>query len=566
MASDIGTAYVNIVPKAQGIKGQMTNMVNGAAGPAGSAGGKLLGLKMAAGVAAAAIGAVVVTGIKKSLTEGAALEQSLGGIETLFKKNADMVVENARKAYKTAGISANEYMETVTSFSASLISSLSGDTKKAGKIADMAIVDMSDNANKMGTDMESIQNAYQGFAKKNYTMLDNLKLGYGGTKEEMERLLEDAGKLSGQTYDIKNLSDVYEAIHVIQEELDITGTTSKEASETLAGSLNSMKAAFSDLMGNLTIGENVEGSMKALIETTITFFKDNLIPAIGRIFQSLPVAISAAIGSSASNIDGSAILAQFGKIVELIYVQIPPMIEKVCKFLSDNAPTIAEYGTEMIIMWVSGAIKALPTAISAMGQLVNAILKVVVGIPVLLLAKGLSAVGNFALGLLRGTGKVIAAAGKWVSGIVDKVKTLPGKIAQWAKNAADKLLAPFNTSVDKIKGFFPINIGKILSNVKLPHFSVSGGKAPWGFGGEGSLPKISVSWHAKGGLVTQPTLFAGLGERGDEAILPLDPFWKKLDNMKGGNTFNINMTVSGAEDPEVWAGKFARRLELEMRA
>lgn len=565
MASDIGTAYVNIVPKAQGIKGQMTNMVNGAAGPAGTAGGKLMGLKLAAGVAGAAIGAVVVTGIKKSLTEGADLEQSLGGIETLFKKDAEMVVENARQAYKTAGISANEYMENVTSFSASLISSLEGDTKKAGQVADMAIVDMADNANKMGTDIASIQNAYQGFAKQNYTMLDNLKLGYGGTKEEMQRLLEDAGKLSGQTYDISNLNDVYEAIHVIQEELDITGTTSKEASDTLSGSAASMKAAFSDVLGNLVLGENIEGSMKALVETTITFFQGNLIPAIAQIFKSLPAAISAAVSATSGTINGDAIVKKFGEIVNNIATVVPPMLESFFSKLSEAAPTIAEHGADMIVMLWGGMIKALPGLVSALGQLVNAILKVVVGIPVILLGKGLEAAGRFAYGILKGVGKVIEAAGKWVTGIVNKVKTLPEKLGNFAKSAADKLLSPFKPVIDKIKGFFPINIGKIMSNIKLPHFSVSGGKAPWGFAGEGSLPKVSVSWHAKGGLVTQPTLFAGLGERGDEAILPLDPFWKKLDSVKG-NTFNISMTVSGAEDPEVWAGKFAHRLELEMRA
>lgn len=565
MASDIGTAYVNIVPKAEGIKGKVSDMVNGAAGPAGTAGGKLLGLKLAAGVAGAAIGAVVVTGIKKSLTEGAALEQSLGGIETLFKKNADTVIENARQAYKTVGVSANEYMENVTSFSAALISSLGGDTAKAASAADTAMRDMSDNANKMGTDIGSIQNAYQGFAKQNYTMLDNLKLGYGGTKEEMQRLLEDASKLSGQEYDISNLSDVYEAIHVVQEELGITGTTAEEASKTLSGSFNSMKAAFTDLLGNLAMGENVEDSMKALIDTTITFFKNNLIPAIGRIFKSLPVAISAAISASSGSINGDAIVKTFGKIVEKIATVVPPMLEKFFKSLSDAAPTIAEHGADMIVMLGKGMIKALPGLVSALGQLVNAILKVVVGIPVLLLAKGLMAAGKFALGLLKGVGKIISAAGKWVSGIVDKVKSLPEKIGNFAKSAADKLLSPFKPIIDKIKGFFPINIGKILSNIKLPHFSVSGGKAPWGVGGLGSMPKFSVNWYAKGGILTEPTLFGG-GEKGSEAILPLDPFWKKLDSLKGGNTFNINMTVDGAEDPEDFASRFARRLELEMRA
>ena len=163
-------------------------------------------------------------------------------METLFKEDASVVKANADAAFRTAGLSANAYMEQVTSFSASLISSLSGDTAKAATVADMALIDMADNANKFGTDMESIQNAYQGFAKQNYTMLDNLKLGYGGTKEEMQRLLSDAQKLTGTKYDIDNLADVYNAIHAIQENLGVTGTTAKEASSTFSGSFSAMKA------------------------------------------------------------------------------------------------------------------------------------------------------------------------------------------------------------------------------------------------------------------------------------------------------------------------------------
>ena len=172
----------------------------------------------------------------------------VGGVDTLFKDSSQEIQRYAANAYKTAGLSANEYMETVTGFSASLIQSLGGDTEKAAKYADMAITDMSDNANKMGTDMSSIQNAYQGFAKQNYTMLDNLKLGYGGTKEEMQRLLADDGKLSGVKYDLSSYADIVEAIHVIQTEMGITGTTAKEASTTIQGSVASMKAAWANLM------------------------------------------------------------------------------------------------------------------------------------------------------------------------------------------------------------------------------------------------------------------------------------------------------------------------------
>ena len=240
MGTTLANAYVQIIPSAKGIKSGMQKELDAAGGTAGeSAGGRFAG-SFKNIIGAAAIGTAVVAGITKSIKEGAALEQSIGGIETLFKSASDTVIKNADNAFRTAGISANSYMEQATSFSASLLQSLDGDTRKAAKYADTAIIDMSDNANKMGTNIEDIQNAYQGFAKQNYTMLDNLKLGYGGTKTEMERLLADASKISGQKYDISNLSDVYEAIHVIQGDLDITGTSAKEAATTLSGSFSAM--------------------------------------------------------------------------------------------------------------------------------------------------------------------------------------------------------------------------------------------------------------------------------------------------------------------------------------
>ena len=201
--------------------------------------------------------AALISYSKQSLQARADLEQNLGGVETLFKENADKVVKNAKEAYKTAGVSANEYMQGVTSFAASLLQSTAGNTEKAADVADMAFKDMSDNANKFGTDMAAIQNAYQGFAKQNYTMLDNLKLGYGGTKTEMERLLKDAEKLTGQKYDISNLKDVYEAIHAIQENLGVTGTTAEEAEKTISGSMNMAKKSFENFLAGTASGKDV---------------------------------------------------------------------------------------------------------------------------------------------------------------------------------------------------------------------------------------------------------------------------------------------------------------------
>lgn len=310
----IATAYVQVMPSMEGVAPKVESYFGGAGNSAAGKFSATFGTALKVGAAAAAAAAGVV--LKESLEQGAALQQSIGGIETLFGAGGksieqyaasvgksvgeisgeysalmtaqQTVFDNAKNAYATAGLSANEYMETVTSFSAALISSLEGDTQKAADAADMALRDMSDNANKMGTDMEAIQNAYQGFAKQNYTMLDNLKLGYGGTKTEMERLLADAQALTGVEYNIDNLADVYTAIHVIQEELGITGTTAAEASTTLIGSFNAMKAAAQNVLGDLALGRPMEESLQALKETTETFLTGNLLPMVGTVLDTLP--------------------------------------------------------------------------------------------------------------------------------------------------------------------------------------------------------------------------------------------------------------------------------------
>ena len=300
MATNLGKAYVQIMPSAKGISGMISKELDGEVKSAGQSAGNSLVSTIKNAVIAAGIGKLFAT----SLLEGGKLQQSLGGVETLFKNNANMVKQYANEAYKTTGLSANAYMENVTGFSASLLQSLGGDTAKAAKVANMAMVDMADNSNKMGTSMELIQNAYQGFAKQNYTMLDNLKLGYGGTKQEMQRLLADAQKLTGVKYDINNLSDVYEAIHVIQKELDITGTTAKEASTTLQGSFASMKASFLNLLGNLSLGQNIKPALEALASTTMTFLVGNFLPMVGNILKGLPTLVIGAFSGLAEQLRG----------------------------------------------------------------------------------------------------------------------------------------------------------------------------------------------------------------------------------------------------------------------
>ena len=306
MATEIAQAYVQLIPSARGITGKIQSLLNPEASAAGQSAGQSLGSSLVSVMTKVIAAAGIGKAFSAAISEGAALQQSLGGIETLFKGSADKVKGYANEAYKTTGLSANAYMENVTGFSASLLQSLGGDTNKAAETANMAMIDMSDNANKMGTSMESIQMAYQGFAKQNYTMLDNLKLGYGGTKQEMERLLNDAQKLTGVKYDINNLSDVYNAIHAIQENLDITGTTAKEAASTFSGSFESMKAAAQNVLGKLALGENILPSLHALLKTTSTFLFDNFLPMIGNVLSGLGLVLTEGISQIASQLFGDA--------------------------------------------------------------------------------------------------------------------------------------------------------------------------------------------------------------------------------------------------------------------
>lgn len=307
---ELGKAYVQIIPSAKGIGAKLGEALGNAPAQAGESAGKTLGGKMVGVIKKVIAAAGIGKAFSKAITEGAALEQSLGGVETLFKENANAVKKYAAMAYKTAGVSANSYMEQVTSFSASLLQSLGGDTAKAAEYANRALVDMSDNANKMGTDMGSIQWAYQGFAKSNYTMLDNLKLGYGGTKEEMKRLIRDASKMTdiqkklGIEVDASSMSfgNVVNAISVMQESLGIAGTTSQEAATTISGSLASMKAAFSNVLGSLTLGQDIKPALNGLADTVTTFLVGNLLPAVGNILRGFPSAISTFITGAAPQI------------------------------------------------------------------------------------------------------------------------------------------------------------------------------------------------------------------------------------------------------------------------
>lgn len=309
-AIELAKAYVQIVPSAEGIQAALKDALGSQLPQEGERQGQKTGQSFAAKFASVASKAITAAGLGKalaaSLNEGGALQQSLGGVETLFKSSADTVKAYAADAWQSAGLSANDYMQNVSGFAASLRASFSGSEEAVSaamaESANQAMVDMADNANKMGTAMESIQMAYQGFAKQNYTMLDNLKLGYGGTKEEMQRLLADAEQLSGVKYDIGNLADVYDAIHVIQTELGITGTTAQEASTTLTGSFAAMKAAAQNLLGNLALGEDLQPSLDALGESARTWLVDNLLPMVGNVLKGLPQIAGAVLEEMAEQV------------------------------------------------------------------------------------------------------------------------------------------------------------------------------------------------------------------------------------------------------------------------
>ena len=450
--TELAKAYVQIIPSAKGIGGMLQNEVGGET----DAAGKSLGGRIGGAIKVAVIAAGIGKAISASISEGAELEQSIGGIETLFKDSAEKVKQNAANAYKTAGMSANEYMQLTTSFSASLLQSLGNDTAKAADVADMAMTDMSDNMNKMGSNMEDIKNAYQGFAKQNYTMLDNLKLGYGGTKTEMERLLADAEKITGVKYDINNLSDVYSAIHVIQGELGITGTTAKEAATTLSGSLASMKAAFKNLLGNIAIGEDVTDELKQVGETVVTFLTGNLIPMIGNVLASIPDLLGKDFAAAGLNMiaENSDQILESGvsfvtSLVTGIITALPYLAEAALNLVASFANAILTMDWLLVAQnLITGLKTGLETAaVETLGTDTNIVDTIMTGISEKLpefLNKGVEMVTKIANGILESLPQLITMAGEaivsFVSGMQSMLPTIMQKGAELILNLVNGII------------------------------------------------------------------------------------------------------------------------------
>lgn len=465
MATELAKAYVQIIPSAEGIQGRIRKELEPEADSAGSSfGGKMVGMIKKV-IATAAIGKA----LSASISEGAALEQSLGGIETLFKDSADKVKANAAKAYQTAGMSANDYMELTTSFSASLLSSLAGDTSKAADVADMAMVDMSDNANKMGTNMEDIKNAYQGFAKQNYTMLDNLKLGYGGTKSEMERLLADAQKISGVEYNIDNLSDVYSAIHVIQGQLDITGTTAKEAATTISGSFNQMKAAAKNVMGEIALGMDVGPALNELANTIITFAVGNLLPAVWNVISALPSAIVTFVTALGSQLF-AAVSGLIPQIASGITTGIPTLYQSAMQLMDqfnigiqEQLPTLLQKGVDFISNIVNGILQNLPQVITMAGNVITYFVNTIISMLPTVLSAGARLLLRLVNGIINNLPQITQAA---VTAIVRFVASIGQNLPQILQSGITiiaKLTAGLIRAIPNLVGQIPAIISAIVN-------------------------------------------------------------------------------------------------------
>lgn len=527
----VGTGYVLIKPKMdEGALGDLES--KGKQGGVGFGGAFQVAAGNLISSAVQTMASAAVDILSDAFNNFADYEQLVGGVETMFKESADIVQQNAAAAYRTAGLSANEYMEQVTSFSASLLQSLGGDTVKAAEYADTALRDMSDNANKMGSSMESITNAYQGFAKQNYTMLDNLKLGYGGTKGEMERLLKDASALAGIEFDINNYSDVIQAIHVIQESMGIAGTTSKEATETISGSINKLQSSWQNFLTGI-FDENAD--MGALGEQLLDSLSDvlaNVIPrivsTIGRAIMGLPGAIidflrsiPSVIAPTIMQIFGDELGGQINdaffdmfenlaKLVESVVSAITPILDTVVSIVVEHViPTVIQVA-EIVNPILEEMAKNVTAAMNVIGDIITVVMDVIKAV--------IDAVWPYIQGVVEGASAAITAAIQALQPIADFVTNLFNSVKAAIENPMEAAKNFIGNIIETIKGLFNFTIS--WPHIPTPHPYIS--PPGWTLGDllHGSIPSIGIDWYAKGGIVDGPTLI-GAGEAGAEAIVPL---------------------------------------------
>lgn len=492
MAETIGTAYIQIEPSFEGGVNKIEKEMGGEGEKSGksfSEGfGKVLGGAGKVAASALAIGTAAVGKFtQEAVSAFSQYEQLVGGVETLFGDEVGATIEaNAQKAFATAGLSANQYMDTVTSFSASLIQSLGGDQAAAAEVADRAIIDMADNANKMGTSMESIQNAYSGFAKGNFTMLDNLKLGYGGTGEEMKRLIEDASKMTdiqeklGITVDKGDTSfaNIANAISVVQANLGIAGATAAEASTTIEGSINSLKGAWANLTTAIGAGEDLGPYIDNLVETALTAL-DNLMPTIQRalegigdlvvglapiISEQLPILMDALLPNllTAATALVSGVVTAIPTIIQALVSALPSVVETICQTLISNLPMIIDAALQLIITLASGIAQALPDLIPQIVEVVLTIVDTLLNNIDMLVDVAIEFIMAFAEGIITATPRLIEKAPEIIIKLVEAIiENLP-KVLEAAVELILMLVKGIVDSFGKL-----LEVGaQIVDNVK----------------------------------------------------------------------------------------------------
>ena len=508
------------------------------------AGTALTGVTVAIGGAATALAGLGTA----SVNSYADLEQNIGGIETLFKGSSDKVIKNAENAYKTAGMSANQYMETVTGFSASLLQSLGGDTEKAADSANMALIDMADNANKMGTSMESIQWAYQGFAKQNYTMLDNLKLGYGGTKEEMQRLLADAQKLTGVKYDISNLNDVFNAIHVIQGELGITGTTAKEAATTITGSINSTKAAFDNFL-------NGSGTIDQLINTGLTSLQ-NIVNAVGKLVPDLIQSVAKATPQIVDAIDKI-----FPQILDLIVSSAPAILSSIGQVLMSLVQSLLSYmpqilnvAMQLIQSFINGIITMLPQIIQMGIQLVVQLITGIAQMLPQLIPQAVNAIITMSEGLLDNIDQIVDAGIQLIMGLADGLINAIPILIDKIPTIIEKLIDAFIRNYPKMAQAGQNLISKLASGVlqAVPKCYQAAGKV------------FSAIWE---GIKQLPGMLLGVGKNIVQGLWDgisgaTGWLWDKISGFCGGIVGKVKDFLGIHSPSKVFADEIGRFLAL----
>ena len=523
MATELGKAYVQIVPSAEGIKGSITKVLGGESAEAGTKSGESIGTslvgKLKGIIAAAGIGAAV----KSALDAGGALQQSFGGLDTLYEFASGSAKKYAAEA-AAAGISANSYAEQAVSFGAALKQSYGGDVTKAAEAANQAILDMADNSAKMGTNIQDIQNAYQGFAKGNYTMLDNLKLGYGGTKQEMERLLADAEKLSGKKYDISSFGDMAEAIHVVQENLHIAGVAAEEAKTTFTGSFGAMKAAAENLMADMTLGEDVKPALTQLVTSAGDFLFGNLIPMVGRLVAAIPGVVSglmeqaipqmmAWIPAMFNFLKGDTISGWLSAGTEMIsnlangfFSNLSAMLDTISQVLTEgvnyiiqNAPMFLDSGMQLLSNIATGFMNNYPQIMQAAGNmLANVISLIVQNLPEFL-QKGVEIIGQMAQGLINNLPTILSGIAEVIAKLIAAIASNLPKFLQKGIELIGKIAAGIIQAIPTVVGKIP----QVISGIANAF-----GKYNWGSIGVNLIKGIASGITSAAKLIKDAALSA----------------------------------------------------------